>query len=457
MPIPGPGTDAVQAVYTHDLVSSFDILKPDVWAKLIRRHGKQGGEFFSTIRALGFSVPTSNEDYSHFEDEWTHETVGVVAPIVVGAAGAVTTFTIAPASIDASGNFYVRVKDGILLKDGTKVFVTDITGTVVTIAPLLIGDTATVVATDELIITDNAHGEGTTQPASRFSGTRKYENVLQIIKETMTVTGTQMTDGLWFNQVQIPGENGKFINAYYVKGQEDAEYRLALEMEGACLFGEKNTNPLVTIDPDTGNAVRTTEGIVPYITAEGNEVNYTPGSFSVPKFNEINKIADREQAPSYYCAFLGIDLHEEIDDTFVDYLKDTNVSFTNDMLGGGEMGKKKGINIGFKYLNKGGRHYAFKRLNSFSNAKTYGAADYDYPQWGLFIPLGMNKTDQGKLPTVGMRYKQLGKYNRLTEVWDVSGAGTGRKVIPEDLSSLYLRAHIGGHFQVGNQMFKVNP
>lgn len=454
MPIPGPGTAAIQSVYTNDLVSTFDILKPDVWAKLMRRHGKQGAEFFSTITSLGFKVPTSNEDYSHFEDDWIHETVGAVAPIVVGLAGAVTTFTIDPLSIPTTGTAYVRVKDTLLLKDGTQVYVTDITGTVVTIAPLSPTAIATVAIGDEIVIDGNAHGEGTNQPAGRFSGTREYNNNLQIIKETLEVTGTQMTDGLWFNQVQIPGENGTNISAYYVKGQQDSEYRLALEMEGACLFGEINTNPTVAIDPDTGNAIRTTEGIVPYITSEGNEVNYTTGSFTVSKFNEINKIADKEHAPSHYCAFLGIDLHEEIDDTFVDYLKDTNVSFTNDMMGGDQ---KKGVNIGFSYLNKGGRNYAFKRLNSFSSQKTYGANDYNYPAWGLFIPLGMNKTDQGKLPTVGIRYKQLGKYNRFTEVWDVSGAGTGRKVIADDVSNLYLRAHIGGHFMVGNQMFKVNP
>ena len=327
----------------------------------------------------------------------------------------------------------------------------------VTIAPLdstFTYSATSIENTDELIIISNANGEGTAQPKGRFSGTRKYENNLQIIKETLEVTGTQMTDGLWFNEVQIPGENGTPISAYYVKGQEDAEYRLALEMEGAILFGQKNTNTTVAQDPDTAAGVRTTEGVVPYITANGNEVNYTPGSFTVSKFNEINKIADKEFAPSHYCAFLGIDLHEEIDDTFVDYLKDTNVSFTNDMMGGDQ---KKGVNIGFSYLNKGGRNYAFKRLNSFSNQKTYGANDYNYPSWGLFIPLGMNKTDQGKLPTVGLRYKQLGKYNRFTEVWDVSGAGTGKKVIADDVSNLYLRAHIGGHFQVGNQMFKVNP
>jgi len=448
------GTSAFRSTYTNDLVSSFDILKPDVWAKLVRSHGKQGAEFFSTIRALGFQVPTSNEDYSHFEDDWIHETTQVTSFSGGATPGVVATFTVG--NVPSSGQVYIRAKDDMLLATGDVVYVTDVSGTTVTIAPkdsTLQLDTV-VSNLDELVNFSNSNGEGTGQPAGRFSGTRKYENNLQIIKETLEVTGTQMTDGLWFNEVQIPGEGGKMISAYYVKGQEDAEYRLALEMEGALLFGEKNNNATVVLDPDTGNAVRSTEGLVPYITTNGNEINYTPGTYTVSKFNEMNKIADLEQAPSHYCGFLGIDLHEELDDTFVDYLKDTNVSFTNEMMGGSA---DKGINIGFKYLNKGGRNYAFKRLNSFSNAKTYGATGYSYPQWGLFIPLGMNKTDQGKLPTVGMRYKQLGKYNRFTEMWDVSGAGTGNKVIADDVSRMYMRAHIGGHFQVGNQMFKVNP
>ena len=124
---PSAGTAAIEAIYTHDLVSSFDILKPDVWAKLIRRHGKQGGEFFSTIRALGFSVPTSNEDYSHFEDDWIHETIQAVTPIVIGAAGAVTTFTIGPNSIPVNGNHYIRIKDKLQLINRVAVYVTDIT------------------------------------------------------------------------------------------------------------------------------------------------------------------------------------------------------------------------------------------------------------------------------------------------------------------------------------------
>jgi hypothetical protein len=443
-------------------------LKPDVWASLIRARGKQGAEFFSTITSLGFKVPTSNEDYSHFEDDWIHETIEVKAGSITDSVGAGLSFKFVINNIDSDNQFYAREKDNILLKTGTLCYITDIdvstpTAPEITAVP---ADGTLVITTvggyiadgDEIGITSNASDEGTGQPGSRFSGTRKYENCLQIIKETLTVTGTQMTDGLWFKEVKTPGENGTPITAYMAKGQQDTEYRLALEMEGALLFGEKNTNVANMVDPDTNKAVNTTEGLIPYMDTNGNEINYTPGSWTISKFNEMNKVADKEFAPSHYCGFLGIDFHTEIEDTFVDYLKDTNVSFCNDMMGGS---KEKEVNIGFTYLNKTGRNYAFKRMHSFSNPKTYGASDYNYSQWGLFIPLGMNKTTSGgtstKLPTVGVRYKQLGKYNRFTEVWDVSGAGTGRKVTDMDNSNLYMRAHIGGHNQVGNQMIKVNP
>ena len=228
-------------------------------------------------------------------------------------------------------------------------------------------------------------------------------------------------------------------------------------MEGACLFGKKNTNTTNLLDPETGKALKLTEGTYSYMESQGNIVNYTPGSFTVSKFNEINKIADKEVAPMHYCAFLGIDIHDELDDTFVDYNNDTNISFTKEVTGG-----KKSIDIGFEMLRKSGRQYGFKRLQSFSNAKTYGAPGYDYSSQAMFIPLGMNKSSDSngtssKLPTVGMRFKQLGSYSRFMEVWNVSGAGKGNKVTQNDSKNLYLRSHIGSHNMVGNQTILLKP
>ncbi len=449
------GTAAVQSIYTNEIAISFDILKPEVWSSLMRSHGGQKSEYFSVITQLGFKVAATNETYSHYEDDWIHETVKAAAPIVIGAAGAATTFVIDPVSLDSDNRFYVREKDQILLQNGVRVTVNDIdtttpTAPIVTIIPSDPTATATVLAGEEFAIFSNQSDEGTDQPAGRFSGTRKYENDLQIIKETLSVTGTQMTDGLWFDTYEYAGENGETLSAYYIKGQQDAEYRIALSMEGACLFGERNTNPL-NIDQETGKQARSTEGTYTYMEKNGNIVNYTSGSFTVSKFNEINKIADKEVAPDNYCAFLGIDIHDEFDDTFVDYNKDTNISFTKEVTGG-----KKSMDIGFEMLRKSGRTYGFKRLDSFSNAKTYGAQGYDYVSQGMFIPLGQNKAiinnSSTSLPTVGMRYKQLGSYNRYMEIWDNSGAGIGRKVTQNDSRNLFLRSHVGAHNMVGNQM-----
>jgi len=448
------GTAAVQSIYTNEIAISFDILKPEVWASLMRSHGKQKSEYFAAITQLGFKVAATNETFSHREDDWIHETVKALNP-AVGLAGAATTFVIDPVSLDTEKRFYIREKDQILLQTGVRAYVHDIDTTninapIVTIYPNDPTAIATVTAGDEIAIFSNGSDEGTDQPLGRFSGTRKYENDLQIIKETLSVTGTQMTDGLWFDTYSYAGEKGEQLSAYYVKGQKDAEFRIALSMEGACLFGERNTNPL-NVDPETGKQLKMTEGTYTYMEKNGHIVNYTSGSFTVSKFNEINKIADKEVAPDNYCAFLGIDIHDEFDDAFVDYNKDTNISFTQTVTGG-----KKNMDIGFDMLRKSGRTYGFKRLDSFSNAKTYGATGYDYVSQGMFIPLGYNKALNGgksqSLPTVGMRYKAKGSYNRYMEIWDNSGAGVGRKVTQNDSRNLFLRSHIGSHNMVGNQM-----
>ena len=205
MPTTGPGTASVDAVYTNEIATSFDILKPEVWSTLMKSHGNQKAEFFTTLTSLGFKVPSTNESYEHYEDDWIHETVGVLSA-VVGGAGADTTFVLAPASLDSNNRFYVRLRDVLLLQNGVRAYVKDIdvstpTAPVVTVSPFDVAAVATVTAGDELAIITNAFGEATDQPTGRFTGTKKFSNNLQIIKETLTVSGTNMTDGLWFNKI----------------------------------------------------------------------------------------------------------------------------------------------------------------------------------------------------------------------------------------------------------------
>ena len=449
-------TAAIQSVYSRQIITTYDILKPEFLDQLFRRRGKQGAEFFLTIMSMGFKIPTANEIYGHFEDDWIHEKFTVRANVADPGAGNNVLVTIGVNDLDANNNFYPRLYDEVLFKNDVPGVVINVDTTtpsapVLTIRPSETTDNiGALTAGDYIIIASNGWGEGTGQPASRFSGTIKYENEMQIIKETVEVTGTSMTDQNWFKEIKEPGGSASALPTYYIKGTEDTEYRMALQSEGALLFGKKNTNNVVDQD---GKRIGLTEGLIPYIRGNGNIVNYTPGSWTVSKFNQINKKADQEFGPYNYCGFLGIDFHDEIDDTFVDYLKDTNVAFDQ------QVSEGKKIDIAFSHLVKSGRNYAFKRMHSFSNPQTYGAPGYQQSKWGVFLPLGVKKDQKTKkdLPCVGIRHKKLGGYDRFMEVWNESGAGNGIKVTDIDSRKVYFRSHIGAHFMAGNQFFLIEP
>ncbi len=446
-------TASVASIYDNEIVSSFDIVKPEFLPSLFKRRGEQGGEYFQTISTLGWKLPVANETYGHFEDDFIHENFVADGAAAAAGAGDDVDITITTPDVDASDRFYPRVNDVIMTKDRmTGVIVAiDIStpaSPVLTVEPNDVTDLISVADQETIIIISGAHGEGSTQPDSAFSGTFKYENDVQIIKETLTATGTEMTDGLWFQQIKKPGEGGgEEILGYQVKGQLDAEYRIQLKMEGALLYQKRTTNPDV-IDPDSGKLIKTTEGLVPYIERLGNILNYTSGTLTVAKFDEIDKVLDQEYAPDNTCFFQGLELHQETDNVLANWLKDTNVVFAKEVMGGKE------VDINFKYLNKSGRTYALKKLHSLSDPKRYGSDGFSEIGLGIIVPLGYKKDRKtGKsLPTIGYRHKKLGPYDRMMEIWNVSGAGTGFKVLPADLHNLYLRTHIGAHYMAGNQM-----
>lgn len=444
-------TNSIQAPYASEIVSVFDIDKPEILNTLFRSKGDQGLELFQVIKSMGFVTPTPQVEYSHFEENWKHETF-TADNATTGLAGAAITVNLSAADVDSNGNSYPRVGDQVMFKNRDIGVITNkLTGPDrVEITPVKAAATLSVAVGDTLIINSGAFSEGSAQPEGAFTGTSKYTNNTQIIKETMTATGTEMTNGKWFDRL----DNGKGIPAYYLKGQQDTEYRMALKVNGALLFSERTDQNIV--DPNTGRNIRTTEGLIPYITRTGHQKFYAGGSFSVQNFNDAVKTLDKEFAPNYICALNGIDLDIEIEDALVDYFKDTNINYAQGGMAKSLLGGNEGLaaSVGFRYLMKGQRTFGFKRMGVFSHDKLYGAPGYNTAGLGVLIPMGKTKDKKtmNEIPTFGMRYKKLGSYERMMEVWSVNGAGPGTKVLADDIHNFYLRCDIGFHGAVGNQM-----
>jgi hypothetical protein len=456
--------DAVAQLYASDIVSGFDIHKPEKLNTLFSRYGDQGASYFQLLRSMGFEKEVSLDTYSHYEENRIHEICINLGTVTGHGVGDPITFTLDPTSLDGSNNFYVRLWDVLLFPNEVTGSVTEIADAGTTtpdITVTLNDDTEQfpdLAALDEIIIISNAFSEGSGQPDPAIRGTWEYENDAQIIKETIGVTGSEMVNQTWF-QVNTMGAK---TNAYYHLGQVDIDYRTALRIDGALLFGKRTVNTLL-VDATTGRPIKTTEGMVPYIRRVGNEQSYTSGGFDVLEFDEMDNTLDREGAGNYILGLLGITLSQDIENSLVTYFADTNINYarqtTNEVLFNANEAMSASIN--FKYLTKSERTFLFKRMGVLNNPKLYGATGYESigPKLGMFMPINKKKdpVSGNMVESIGTRYRGLGKYNRRMEVWQVGGAGEGLKVTDIDDRNTYQRCHVGAHFRGGNQMVLMEP
>lgn len=456
--------DAIAQIYASDIVSGFDIHKPEKLNVLFARYGDQGASYFQLLRSMGFEKEVSLDTYSHYEENRIHEICIVDAIVAQPAVGDPITFVLDSDSLDANNNFYVRMWDVILFPNEVTGSVTDIdvsTPTAPEITCDLNDDTEqfpALAAGDELIIITNAFSEGSGQPDSAIRGTWEYENDAQIIKETIGFTGTEMVNQTWFDVTSM----GYKIPAYYFLGQVDIDYRMALRIDGALLFGKRTVNTAL-VDSDTGRVIKTTEGMVPYIRRVGNEQSYTSGTFDVAEFDEMDYTLDREGAGNYILGLLGITLHQDIENALVTYFADTNINYTRQTVNEVLFNRNEslGASVNFKYLTKSERTFLFKRMGVLNNPKLYGASGYENigPKLGMFLPINKRKdpVSGNMVESIGTRFRGLGRYNRRMEVWQVGGAGEGLKVTEFDTRNTYQRCHIGAHFRGGNQMVLMEP
>jgi len=450
------GPEAIAQIYASDIISNFDLHKPEILNTLFSRFGDQGASYFQLIRSMGFESPVANDTYGHFEDNHVHEVVHVLANVGQPAVGANISFTLDPVDLDANNNFYVRLWDIMMFPNEVTGSVIDLDVTVPA-APIItvrlneITDQfPALTAGEELIITSSGFSEGSGQPAGAVSGTWEYDNDAQIIKESMGVTGSEMVNQSW---VTVTSE-GQALPAFYFKGQIDLDYRLALKIDGALLWQKRSTN--VITDPDTGRPIKTTEGLIPYIRRVGNEQTSVDGAFTVDEFDEMSNTLDREFAGNHILGLLGISLHQDIENALVAYFQNTNIQFakqaTNEVLF--KSNEALSASVNFTYLTKSERTFMFKRMGGFNNKKLAGADGYSARKMGVFLPLNKKKDPKSgnMVDSIGTRYRALGKYSRRMEVWQVGGAGEGLKVTDIDERNTYQRCHIGAHQRGGNQM-----
>lgn len=457
-----PNQSAVAGNFQNNTVSLYDVVKPDILSKIFKGYGDQGLPWFVALNQLGFVNPVANEVYSHYEDDLKNPTINVRTGVAQPAVGANLVFVLATSNLDANNKFYPRKFQEVFFKGGQVGIITNIdvsspTAPAITVSPLKVTSQLPAVATNEEIsLFSNAHSEGSGQPKGAVTGSRKRVNQTQIIKETITATGSQLTTQTWFNgwmdASKVEGSQIAQGNSWYNLNFMDMEYRFALQTSGAILFGEGSDNSI--IDPATGNPIRTTQGLIPTIREFGNEVSYTPGASTIADFDNYNRILDREYAGDFVMGLFSKSFTDEFENTLTGFLANTNIDYVGGQLASKYGEQARGVSINFDSLKKGTRTFMYKRMMEFSNRQTFGISGSVAESYALMIPMvNLKDPKSGKFsPNIGARYKALDGYSRKTEIWSVNGAGPGQKVTDLDVNNTFMRGEIGAHTMGANQM-----
>jgi hypothetical protein len=457
----------VAATYDQVLVTAFDVHKPDKLSGLFNRYGDQGSSWFVTLDALGFGMSVAAQQYSHYENELKNPTFRARAGVAAPGTGVSQLITLAVADLDTSNRFYPRQWEIVNYKGGQKGIITSIDVTtpsapVLTIAPIQAGAAYAlpIVATnEELSLVSNAHSEASGQPKGVVPGAVERVNYTQIMKETLKVTGSELTNQTWMDGwMNLGGKvmaNGQVAsgNTWYNINQIDMDWRMNKQISGALLFGESSDGSI--IDSATGNPIYMTQGLIPTVEALGNGATWTPGNYSVTDFDAYSRTLDREYAPSTVTGLLSKTFCDAMENTLVPFLANTNINYeemTRTYAGAG-----KEIAVEFSQLKKSGRTFNYKAMMEFSDRQTFGIEGSVTDTYALWIPVATVKDAKSglRVSNIGYRYKEKNGYSRKMENWVVNGAGPGLKVSEYDLNASFLRCEIGAMTLGANQMILV--
>jgi len=451
-------TGVVSGILTEQIMSSYDILKPQQLPTLFARYGNQYLPSFMQIRAMGREAPIAGDTWGGWEENWYHGYVLTSGATNAGAsAGATVDITLDPSLVDSNGNFYPR-KGNILSLPGTYMQVriesiSTASGVVLTIKPLVSTDTIPAIASGTtLSITSIGFGAGTAQPKGTTVGSTYRSFTTQIFKETIGAQGSQLVNEKWYQIL----DDGRSLVGYYSPGTMRGDYLLGLEIDGAFMWGDEANNITETAADGSTVSVKTTKGLMRHAEEAGHNLTYTAGAFTPKDLDEVGLYYKSQGITAGFSfGWMGAQFMNEIENGMHDYLQYTGVDYTNvlnNVLGGGKNAEQLAAAFGFGVIKKGGITHILTPQSGWSNPRTFGATGYDMPSRGLFTPLSkiMEPGSNVVLDNIATRYRALGNYNRRFETWTVQGAGPGLKVTDVDSTNTYFRSHLG------LQVFKAN-
>lgn len=466
-----------KTVTTENYVSTVDFLdeihKPDVGEMFVKRYGDQSLTGF--IDMVGGKRPVSQKTYSHFEEDWVHQTF-LPKSTVLNTDNTITGgYIMEVTSTEDSGTtqseldyHFIRPNNIVEFETGLVALVAAVTingaawevidgysvagGVSATadktyIEVLTYDGTSSSAGFDAIkaknaIITGFEFAEGTDQPSGLTPNVIRYENTVMIIKEAYEVTGSEATNATWFKVEDAA--TGKSGWLWYLKGEGDTFQRFNDYAEMQMMVGEQVASGATTL---SGLGIRGTEGLLDFAEG-GNDINYTT-SMGVADFRTMVIALDKNRGAKENTMWCGLTVSLDIDDAFFTYFGgSTNNGGAS--FGTFDGGEEKAVQMGFKTFAYGGYTFHKKTYDAFNYTKMLGFAtaaggDSIYRTMALVVPADnqIDPVSRESVPSLSVRYKEADGYSRELEHWLTGGAVLKNKTNGEDKLKCNYRTERG--------------
>lgn len=450
--------NSTQAPVTNQLLSFWETAQPQFSNVVFYNHRYILP--MNVFKSLGLTMEIQGEIAYGFEAGWLHPNFHAGNTVTAGAPGATLTFQVSPNDVTDGSYVYVRETDTVLFKNNTSGEVTSVVdagGGVfnVTVTPFATSYTLAVTAGDAVWITGNSQAERTGSPRPRTTGYSKVQYPLQIIKEAVDMSGSALTDKLWYEKDQFGQMRDTYTSNYL-----DAEFRFLEQIGDTAIFGPVNSNPAIT-KPNMYS--------MDYVVGtNGKTINYTAGNYGINEFKENIRYARKKASGSKFLVLaapeLSLCMTTGLSDVFAqnpNIFGNASVTaspLNSQFIAGYESeAKQQGVDINMKRLNYDGIVFDICNVQQWGIEVGGGASGFKQTGYGYFIPLTKSQDVPGKLEDrFTMTYKKKDRWNRAMQIWETGAQATTPTNDIDELQINFL-GHWGTKFNGAEHFQRVKP
>ena len=391
-----PGVIAVTGGVDRALISDLQLLTPQYYKKYVEKYGSEVYDFFfQWLATYGGMEQVQNRNFFWFESRGKNQiAVTNLAQVTTPAAGATVTVTIPAGDLYDSGT-----QSPLRVGETVRVASSNIEGEILTvpavnqctIRPKQVGQAFVSAGSTSLLageillfggLTDVGEASGSREPQVHLD--QKYDNNITEIRESFAATDLAgMTDVYYNSGVSgsEPQGGGQAGTSYFTyKSLVKSNIRFINSIESKLMRGDVVTNTGMLSDTSAG-----AEGFIPKITADGETVNYTPGTLDIAKLHEITRIMDVNGCAKQNVWLQDIFQRQDFSDgIFKEYPAGAFV------YGQGEKSEEASVAYGFQSILIDGYLLQVKKYSPWNTEVQTGktpVTDY-FRNYGVISPMG---------------------------------------------------------------------